>query len=92
MDKLKYNISVHITPDRFKLNDDLEAYLLLHDFEFSMYDDIEEYLIDFLETHEIDWHCSVFYKIIGRHVYYSFDMQAFNIALNNKYDRDDFDL
>jgi hypothetical protein len=89
--ELKSHISVHITPSRYKLNDDLEKYLLHHDFEFSIYDDIEEYLEDFLETHEIDWHRSVFYKVQGRHVYYSFDVTAFNSALNNKYDTDDYD-
>jgi hypothetical protein len=85
------NISVLIMQDNFKLHDDLEAYLVHHDFEFSMYDDLEDYLEDFLETHEIDWTRSVFHKKPGRHVYYSFDITEFNCALDSKYDTDDFD-
>ena len=85
------NISVLITQDNFKLHSDLEAYLFHHDFKFSMYDEIEEYLEDFLETHEIDWTRSVFHKKPGRHVYYSFDITEFNCALESKYDTDDFD-
>ena len=88
--KMVENISVLITQDDIKLHEDLE-HLIHHDFEFSMYDDIEEYLEDFLETHEIDWFRSVFHKEQGRHVYYSFDVTAFNSALNDKYDTDDYD-
>lgn len=85
------NISVLIMQDNFKLHDDLEAYLVHHDFEFSIYDDLEDYLEDFLDTHEIDWTRSVFHKKPGRHVYYSFDITDFNCALESKYDTDDFD-
>ena len=85
------NISVLIMQDKIKLHSDLEAYLFHHDFEFSMYDEIEEYLEDFLDTHEIDWTRSVFHKKPGRHVYYSFDITDFNCALESKYDTDDFD-
>lgn len=77
--------------DNFKLHDDLEAYLVHHDFEFSMHNDLEDYLEDFLDTHEIDWTRSVFHKKPGRHVYYSFDITEFNCALDSKYDTDDFD-
>ena len=85
------NISVLITQDKIELHSDLEAYLFHHDFEFSMYDEIEEYLEDFLDTHEIDWTRSVFHKKPGRHVYYSFDITEFNCALDSKYDTEDFD-
>ena len=85
------NISVLITQDNFKLHSDLEAYLVHHDFEFSIHNDVEDYLEDFLETHEIDWTRSVFHKKPGRHVYYSFDITEFNCALESKYDTDDFD-
>lgn len=85
------NISVLIMQDNFKLHDDLEAYLVHHDFEFSMHNDLEDYLEDFLDTHEIDWTRSVFHKKPGRHVYYSFDITEFNCALDSKYDTDDFD-
>lgn len=74
MDKLKSYILVYIILDRFKLNDDLEVYLLYYDFEFFIYDEIEEYLEDFFEINKIDWYCLVFYKIIDRYVYYLFDM------------------
>ena len=91
MEKLPYNISVIIRPDELQLHEDLEAYLFHHDFEFSMYDDLEEYLEDFLYTHKIDYTRSVFFKPEGSHVYYTFDVTAFNIELNNIYDTDDYD-
>jgi len=85
------NISVLIMQDKIKLHSDLEAYLFHHDFEFSMHNDVEDYLEDFLDTHEIDWTRSVFHKKPGRHVYYSFDITEFNCALEKIYDTDDFD-
>lgn len=77
--------SITVSANGIVLHKDIESDLFNHDFEFSMHDDIEEYIIDFLDTYVIPY---TFKKREGKTEYF-FDVLAFSGELEMKYDNDD---
>ena len=76
---------ITISKNGIKLHEDIDKYLFNHDFEFSMYDEIEEYIEDFLDTQVIPY----VKEVDETTTTYSFDITKFCGALEMKYDNDD---
>lgn len=76
--------AITVSANNYTLHEDIDKDLFEHDFEHSMYDEdeVEEYIIDFLDTHHIFY----FIEKEGNETKFFFDASNFSGAIEMKYD------
>jgi hypothetical protein len=77
--------AITVSANGIVLHKDIESDLFNHDLKVSFTDDINEHLVDVFDTHVIPYVCTK----EGEAIQYFFDINKFNVYLNDKYDNDD---